>query len=53
MKSLRITLNLVLVALGLLLATLTQQQLASLRRGGLYVQLQTRKLPEGVLWAGF
>jgi CHRD domain len=29
---------------------LTPQQLASLRKGGLYVQIQSEKAPDGVLW---
>jgi hypothetical protein len=32
---------------------LTPQQLASLRKGGLYVQIQSEKAPDGVLWGWF
>jgi hypothetical protein len=32
------------------LIELTPQQLASLRKGGLYVQIHSEKAPEGVLW---
>lgn len=31
-------------------AELTQAQLASLHKGGLYVQIQSEKAPDGVLW---
>jgi CHRD domain len=29
---------------------LTPQQLSSLRKGGLYVQIHSEKAPDGVLW---
>jgi CHRD domain len=32
---------------------LTPQQLASLRKGGLYVQIYSEKAPDGVLWGWF
>jgi len=32
---------------------LTPQQLASLHKGGLYVQIYSEKAPEGVLWGWF
>jgi len=32
---------------------LTPPQIASLRKGGLYVQIQSEKTPEGVLWGWF
>jgi hypothetical protein len=32
---------------------LTSEQLANLRKGGLYVQIQSEKAPDGVLWGWF
>ena len=32
---------------------LTPEQLTSLRKGGLYVQIQSEKAPDGVLWGWF
>ena len=32
---------------------LTAAQLTSLRKGGLYIQIQSEKAPDGVLWGWF